>query len=129
MNLIKTRGNTGRLIILRVASLLEGRGAAVAQQLSQQQQQLCRSSSSSVAAAAAGAAAAADAVLAAARAAAAAARAQLQPVNIYMAFFSYNGYSAPDRTGTSTGLPTPCVFSSPSPPGACYIYLFPPDCD
>ena len=29
---------------------------------------------------------------------------------IYGLFFSYNGYSVPDRTGTSTGLPTPsCV--------------------
>ena len=30
------------------------------------------------------------------------------------AFFLYNGYSVPDRTGTSTGLPTPsCVFFAP----------------
>ena len=48
---------------------------------------------------------------------------------IYGLFFSYNGYSVPDRTGTSTGLPTPsCVFFAP-PPRPCYIYLFPPDCD
>ena len=40
-----------------------------------------------------------------------------------MAFFSYNGYSVPDRTGTSTGLPTPCVFSSP-PPHAHVIYIY-----
>ena len=44
-------------------------------------------------------------------------------------FSPYNGYSAPDRTGTSTGLPTPsCVFFAP-PPCPCCIYLFPPDCD
>ena len=41
-----------------------------------------------------------------------------------MAFFSYNGYSVPDRTGTSTGLPTPsCVFFAP-PPRPCYIYIY-----
>ena len=45
---------------------------------------------------------------------------------IYGLFFSYNGYSVPDRTGTSTGLPTPsCVFFAPPPrPCLCYIYLY-----
>jgi len=38
-----------------------------------------------------------------------------------MAFFLYNGYSVPDRTGTSTGLPTPsCVFFAP-PPRPWYV--------
>ena len=43
-------------------------------------------------------------------------------------FSPYNGYSAPDRTGTSTGLPTPsCVFFAPPLPTPMihvyYIYL------
>jgi len=40
-----------------------------------------------------------------------------------MFFFSYNGYSVPDRTVTSTGLPTPRVFSSP-PLHAHVIYIY-----
>ena len=45
--------------------------------------------------------------------------------HIHMAFFSYNGYSVPDRTGTSTGLPMPsCVFFAPPPRPLCYIYIY-----
>ena len=48
-------------------------------------------------------------------------------VIIIWSFPSY-GYSEPDRTGTSTGLPTPSCLRPPPTP-MMYILLFPPDCD